>query len=156
LIQVDCPECGADSALIRVAVEDTGIGIPEQAQKQLFHKFTQADASTTRRFGGTGLGLAISKELVERMGGQVGGTSKPGEGSTFWFTLRLPRRQESAGPIRAVAPLAGARVLVAEPQLLSRRVIGEALSRWQVRHQCVGTSGEMMGVLAAARRAGEP
>jgi two-component system sensor histidine kinase/response regulator len=155
LIQVACLERTADSALIRVAVEDTGIGISEEAQRQLFRKFTQADASTTRRFGGTGLGLAISKELVERMGGQVGMSSKPGEGSTFWFTLRLPRREESAGPIRAVAPLAGARVLVADPQPLSRQVMDEALAGWEVRHQCVATSDEMAGALAAAHAAGE-
>jgi signal transduction histidine kinase/CheY-like chemotaxis protein/integral membrane sensor domain MASE1 len=155
LIQVACLERTADSALIRVAVEDTGIGIPEQAQKQLFRKFSQADASTTRRFGGTGLGLAISKELAERMGGQVGMSSKPGEGSTFWFTLRLPLREESAGPIRALAPLAGARILVADPQPLSRQVMDEALAGWEVPHQCVATSDEMAGALASAQAAGE-
>jgi signal transduction histidine kinase/DNA-binding NarL/FixJ family response regulator len=156
LIQVACLERTANSALIRVAVEDTGIGIPEEAQRQLFRKFTQADASTTRRFGGTGLGLAISKELVERMGGHVGMSSKPGEGSTFWFTLRLPRCEESAGPIRAVAPLAGARVLVADPQPLNRQVIDEALAGWEVLHRCVETCDEMIGALEAAHAAGEP
>jgi len=89
-VRAECRERTAIDAEMYVAVEDTGIGIASGNLDVIFEKFTQADGSMTRRYGGTGLGLTIVKELVELMGGKVGVESRLGQGSKFWFSLRLP------------------------------------------------------------------
>ena len=81
---------GREAHRLRIEVEDTGIGIPPEARREIFLPFQQAEASTTRRFGGTGLGLAISAEIVRRLGGQIGVVSAPGAGARFWIELALP------------------------------------------------------------------
>jgi signal transduction histidine kinase/CheY-like chemotaxis protein len=121
---------------IRFTVEDTGIGISAAAQVTLFQKFTQADASTTRKYGGTGLGLAISKQLVELMGGSTGLASIPGAGSRFHFDLPLipaeaPAAAPVAGPVAALArrSFAGERVLIAEDNAVNQKLLRRMLER---------------------------
>ena len=90
VLTITCPAHTPEQAQFQFTVEDTGIGIPEEKLEHLFDRFTQADASTTRKYGGTGLGLAISKQLVELMGGSIGVRSQASQGTTFWFSLTLP------------------------------------------------------------------
>jgi two-component system sensor histidine kinase/response regulator len=117
---------GEKGLFAKVTVTDTGIGIPIDAQDLLFRPFTQADASTTRRYGGTGLGLAISKRLVELMGGEIGVSSEPGHGAVFWFTARLGLAEPSRPPD---GELSGKRLLVVDDNATNRRVLQLQLER---------------------------
>ncbi len=122
---LDAPAGGLQ---LRFEVSDTGPGIPIAAQATLFDSFTQADRSTTRTFGGTGLGLAICKKLVERMGGEIGVRSAPGEGATFWFTVHVEAAPGETPTDRApeperVEPVVGLHILVAEDNPTNQRVI---------------------------------
>ncbi|MGH2811046.1 MAG: ATP-binding protein, partial [Actinomycetota bacterium] len=130
----------ADGVSLRMEVADTGIGIPEEKHHQVFGMFSQADASTTRRYGGTGLGLAICERFVELMGGEIGLESTPGQGSTFWFTISLPVAREAPAPQasegRPAVTSPGARegsgkkvVLVAEDNAVNQKVVATMLRR---------------------------
>jgi len=135
LIDISCDEVSEDRATIHGRVQDTGIGIPEDKLEHIFGKFTQADASTTRKFGGTGLGLAISRKLAEMMGGKAWAQSELGKGSTFHFTLSLePAARANTTPPRAeLADLVGKRVLVVDDNAVNRQVLEEVLAGWRMQ-----------------------
>jgi signal transduction histidine kinase/CheY-like chemotaxis protein/putative methionine-R-sulfoxide reductase with GAF domain len=157
VVRVVLAEDGAEAALVRFEVADTGIGIPEEAQGRLFQSFSQVDSSTTRRYGGTGLGLAISKHLAELMEGQVGVTSQPGQGSTFWFTARLGK---SAGAVPTVpaspAALRGLRVLAVDDNATNRVVLRQHLAGWGTAGDEAASGQEALVRLREAARAGRP
>ena len=113
---------------LKFSVRDTGVGIPQEAQQRIFDSFTQADQSTTRRFGGTGLGTTIAKQLVELMGGRIGLESAVGLGSTFWFEIVFEKQPERAGA--GAGELAGARVLlIGFPDARAEQIV-QSLDAW--------------------------
>lgn len=138
-----------------VEVIDTGIGLTPEQQSRLFERFSQADGSTTRRYGGTGLGLAISKQLVELMGGEIGVKSQVGKGSTFWFTLDL----ENARQPNAAQPemdLDGQKILVVDDNLTNRKLLGHLLTNWQVDHTLVSNAKQALKSLMLATEQKHP
>jgi two-component system, sensor histidine kinase RpfC len=116
------------SVRLKFSIRDTGIGIAPEAQAKIFESFTQADQSTTRRFGGSGLGTTIAKQLVQLMGGRIGLESAIGLGSTFWVEIDLDKQPEHAGA--ALGDLAGARILLVGFPARERAALDEALGGW--------------------------
>ncbi len=156
LIDVEAGERAEGEACVRISVRDTGVGIEDAARDELFKPFTQGDASTTRRYGGTGLGLAICKQLVELMGGEIGARGVRGEGSTFWFTLRLGRGEEADSVQLTDRDLKGVRVLVVDDTEINRVVFDEQLTSWGMRSEVAGSGAEALERLRAAVDADDP
>ncbi len=146
-----------ETATLRFSVKDSGIGMTAEQVAKLFQPFTQADSSTTRRFGGTGLGLSICRRLVEMMNGEIGAESVEGEGSTFTFTLRFGV-QLGAAALRPVLPdgLGGARVLIVDDNATARSIMADMMSAFALAHSTVPTGADAIAALEAASAAGEP
>jgi PAS domain S-box-containing protein len=155
LVAMECAEQGG-SAEVKVSITDTGIGIAPNKINLVFQQFSQADSSTTRRYGGTGLGLAISKKLVELMGGSMHVESKEEQGSTFGFTLRMPLAAASAVTPAPAASLHGLRVLIVDDIEMNRRVVHEQISSWGMRNGSYASAEEALHAIREAQAAGDP
>jgi len=146
----------AQQVVLRFEVHDTGIGISREARARLFNAFSQADDSTTRKYGGTGLGLAISKQLVELMNGAIGVENAQQRGSVFWFTVSFDKhRVDPEAPGHQRNTLDGLRVLVVDDQDASRKALVQQLTAWQARCDDVGGALAFERLVNAAR-AGQP
>jgi len=143
-----------DDVDLRFEVRDTGIGIDPVDLPRLFESFTQADSSTTRRYGGSGLGLAISQRLADRMGGEIGATSEPGAGSTFWFTVGVTGCGERL-PCEPRLDLAGVRVLVVDDNATNREILEYQLRASRMRPETAEDAPSALRRLRAAARRGE-
>ncbi len=141
--------------VLRFAVKDTGIGLSVEQQGKLFKKFSQADSSTTRKFGGTGLGLAISKQLVELMGGKIDIESEPGKGSTFWFTLALEQAEDKTSAIK-YHTLANENVLVVDDNKTNQVVFGQFLTAWKVPYDLASSGSEALQAMYDAVAKNKP
>jgi two-component system sensor histidine kinase/response regulator len=151
-VRVSCDSKEESQCKLRIRVTDTGIGIAPEAQKKLFEAFSQADATTTRKFGGTGLGLVICKQLIEKMGGTIGLESLPGEGSAFWFTLRLQMQAALPVDLQPKHSLVNKRALVVDDNATNGRFLHDQIIAWKMRN---GTASSGVEALTDLRKAVE-
>jgi PAS domain S-box-containing protein len=156
LVHVTRLEEDARHVVAHFEVKDTGIGITPQAMARIFQEFTQADGSTTRKYGGTGLGLTISKQLVTLMQGEIGVESTPGQGSTFWFKVPFERQPSAeANPAKeATDALNGLRVLVVDDTASHRQILHQQLQQWKVQDEFATTSAKALSLIQNAAKTG--
>jgi PAS domain S-box-containing protein len=144
-----------EGTILRFSIRDTGIGIPVDKQRQIFGAFTQADSSTTRKYGGSGLGLTISAQLVGLMGGRIWVESEAGKGSTFYFTVQVGQEEtELPSEPLGVPQLASVPVLVVDDNATNRRVLAESLIHWRMVPTAVESAAAAMKVLQQAHESG--
>jgi signal transduction histidine kinase/CheY-like chemotaxis protein len=151
------PDTDVDNPAVRFAVIDSGIGISDDAQRGLFQSFSQADSSTTRKYGGTGLGLAICKRLVELMGGSIGCESVEGQGSTFWFTAQFTRADAPPESLGRILPsLAGKHLLIVEDNRQLADTLCHHARSWGMLVDSVRSADQCLTMLAERRQREEP
>jgi two-component system, sensor histidine kinase and response regulator len=156
VVSVACDQIESGEAALRFTVTDTGIGIPQDKQWQIFGAFVQADSSTTRRYGGTGLGLTISAQLVELMGGRIWIESEPGAGSHFHFLAHFGVQERTGDTSPTAERLHDLRVLVVDDNETNRRILEEMLLAWRMIPTGVGSAGAALDALYAAADEGRP
>jgi signal transduction histidine kinase/CheY-like chemotaxis protein len=149
---------GQDTVLLHYSVSDTGIGIPAEKQKLIFEPFSQADTSTTRKYGGTGLGLSISIRLIEMMGGRMWLESEPGHGTTFHFTARFAKGSGHASPPVNSDPalLDDVRVLVVDDNATNRQILETTLAFWRMQPSSASGAAQAIELLRQAKASGQP
>ena len=157
-VHVQLLEQYEETSQIRFEITDTGIGISQETQTQLFQPFSQADSSTTRQYGGTGLGLVICKKLAEQMGGKVGLDSQPGEGSTFWFTVTLTRQHQASSPstLAPYAELHGRRLLCVDNTRANLELMSYYAKDWGLECVTSATPTEALEILQDATEQQRP
>ena len=157
LIAADTGERGGRTCALQFSVTDTGVGIAPEKAASLFRSFTQADSSTTRKFGGTGLGLAISKRLVEMMDGHIGLTSEPGKGSCFQFTIAACVAENMVPqPATPREELSGVRVLIVEDNPTNRTILHNQVVGWGMSNGTAEHGAKALELLRAAAAQGTP
>jgi PAS domain S-box-containing protein len=157
-VHVSCEEKKENEVRVRIEVTDTGIGLSPAEQERLFQPFSQADSSTTRRFGGTGLGLAISKQLIELMGGMIGVRSTPGKGSAFWLTATFEKQPDrpSRSPVVPAEALRNRRVLIVDDNSTNRRIMDHYLAGWGMITTKARDAQTALTAMRDATAAGQP
>lgn len=142
---------------VKLTITDTGIGLSDSEIARLFRPFTQADGSTTRRFGGTGLGLSISKRLVELMGGEIGVESVPGKGATFWFTVNLTPAETAVQDLQEMpASTHDTKILIIDRQLSARTILESYITSWRLHCETTDNLDDAFELLKAHVKNGDP
>ena len=158
VVNVSTTRLAGDRVMLHVATRDTGIGISETDRAWLFKPFSQADGSTTRKYGGTGLGLAISSEIIALMGGALDCESDPGRGSTFFFSVELARSQQHRrrNPVEEMDVLKGCRVLIIDDNATNRDILLHQTASWAMKGESVDRGAEGIAKLAVAKERQAP
>jgi signal transduction histidine kinase/ActR/RegA family two-component response regulator len=155
LVHASARTTNADSTLVRIEVSDTGIGLDPESVPRLFEPFSQADGSTTRKYGGTGLGLTICQQLVEQMGGRIGAERGHDKGSCFWFEVPLGGAIDSDSSCQTLPDMGGMRVLIVDDNATNARVLKRTLSSWQANCAVADNATHALQLLDSAAHAGE-